>query len=315
MIAKTDAINALLKALEGTLSLAGVSKVEEESNDEQVLFAGEAGDLRLVFENNFISLFGKKDEDERLLAQTLFEPEVEDWVEKDTLSTAADVAESVAAFFGISSVLPGQKAPAAKKASGKKADQPQQPKKAGKKNKKDAQAYDVINLAYRMEAIFPELAGSVDSLVEKYGKFLPEEYFSTYANSYIVDAVKKNDRNILKRLFKSLNAFYEEGEKDTQSLVAVSILGMNMAKDADFAKNLEGWLGEDLGPAVEQIATFLQKSGKKYISKFENPVPYKESAKAKLKGKMKKSFKENVFDPEKVMLDPQVLEAMNNQKK
>ncbi len=307
MTPKKDAINALLKGLSGTLAAAGFEAVADETNENQLVFAGDIGDLRIAFENNLMTIFGNKgDDDEKELAKTLFDPDAEDWNDKDTASAAADVAETVAEFFGVQQVNPSDKksVEAAKKQAEERASIERSKKKKAKKN---AQAFDDLSLAYRMETIFPELAGKADENVEAYGVFLPEEYFETYATPLIVDAFKKNNKQTLKKISKSLITFYEEGEKNTQSLVAVSILGMSMAADPELEKNVEGWLGDDLGSEVGKIVTYLKKSsGKKAIKRFKNPVPYKESTAKKAKSAAGGALKKKMgLDDMQRLLDSQ----------
>ncbi len=316
MVEKNIAKEALLKALDGTLSAAGLSLSAEESTDAQAVYQGETGSLCITFEDIVITVSGTKDDKEKEVSRTLFEPESDSWTNKDTLSTAADLADSIASFFGVEAVsvtTTDKKANGnGKKQENKPAAQAQSTPKKSKKQKADSPAYDAIHLAYRMEVIFPQLVGLAQENLEQYGEFLAEEYFETTVNPLILETLKKNDRQTLKKIFKTLNSYYEEGEKDTQSLVAVTILGMNMAKDPAVDEAAASWLDEDLGPAVKEIVAFLKKNaGQRAIKKYQNPKPYKESAFHKLKSRFSKGFKDKFGDPSQMMLDAQSMQNMN----
>lgn len=314
MVEKKTATAALIKALNGTLNAADLTPVADATGETQAAFDGERGALRIEFDGDVLRLYAQKgDSAEKQIEQTLFEPEQETWTEKDTLSTATDLADSIASFFGTEVVPVGQnekKPTAGGKKAEAKASAPAPKKK--KKEKKEAQAYDALHLAYRMEVIFPELSGKVQENEEEYGTFLPEEYFETQANPFIVDAIRSKDRQVLKKLFKTFNTYYEEGEKDTQSLVAVTILGMNMAKEDAVAEEAEKWLADDLGAAETQIVSFLKSAGgQRALKKYESPKPYKETKFHKMKKTVSKVFKEKVGDPSQMMLDAQSMQNMN----
>lgn len=295
MIEKKEAFEALIKGLYGTMNAAGLSLTE--SDETSARFSGDAGEVKLELNSIALEISAKKaDTDFKKISMTLFEPETESWDEKDTRSSANDIAESVASFFGSEFVFVtaegknkvADKAPAKQE---KEAQSPA-PKKNKKKAKKEAPQYGEINLASRMEAIFPELAGKTDEMLATYDRFLPETYFENVV-PYVVNTIAKEDRQLMKRLFKAFNTFYDEGEKDVQSLIVVSILGIPMSKDESLLPKCQDYMSEDLEPAVTHVVTYLTKHSAA-VNKLENPVPYKEPTGKKVKKAFKKVFGVNV---------------------
>lgn len=291
MADKKAALLSLVKQIEGTMNAAGL-KTEKEviSSDETrdvIKYSGDAGDVRLEYANGALEVLATNEEDGAFknLGTLLFEAESDDWGAKDIRSAANEVSETVADFFGTTFVTAGateksqkgkggKAAPAAAAAAETKA--PPKKKKKAKKN----DAYEPIDLIYRLEAIFPQYAGKADENLEKFGTFLPEEYLAE--NPGIIQdvllAIRMEDRAECKKLFKTFNNYYDDGEKDTQSLIAVSILGMGAAKEEGLLKVMENYASEDLMNILNSVAAYLGTgAGKRAIKKYEDPKPYKES--------------------------------------
>lgn len=291
MADKKEALLGLVKQIEGTMNAAGLSPVKAEKGElvtfddgkDIITYAGEAGDVQLVYSENALEVLCNNEEGGKLrtLGTLLFEAESDDWGVKDIRSAANEVSETVSEFFGTTFVTAGstEKSQKAKnqKAAEKAAAAPA-PKK--KKAKKNVDSYEPIDLIYRLEAIFPDYAGKADALEAKFGTFLPEEYFQENEGLLqdILLAVRMEDRQQCKRLFKTFNTYYDDGEKDTQSLIAVTILGMAAAKEEGLLKVMENYASEDLFPIVEGIAKYLNSgAGKRALKKYADPKPYKES--------------------------------------
>lgn len=293
MADKKQNLLALLKQIEGTLGAAGLSVVTAKTqNGEEALvtdetrdvlrFQGDNGNVRLEYQNGALEVLAAKDEGDFSTIDTLlFEAEDDSFGTKDIRSAANQVAESISDFFGTTFVPAGAteksvKSKAAKAAAEKEA-APAAPKK--KKNKKSVDSFEPIDLAYRLEAIYPQYAGKADENEAKYGVFLPEEYFqeNDVINDILV-AIRMEDRSMLKRLFKTFNTYYDDGEKDTQSLIAVTILGIAASKEEGLLSVLENYMDEDLGLAVKGVAKYLSSgAGKRKLKAYNNPKPYKES--------------------------------------
>lgn len=61
-------------------------------------------------------------------------------------------------------------------------------------------------------------------ILGNYGEFLPDTFFTEHANSYVMNTIRPRHSGYDKA-FRILNDIYENGTNDTQSLVAVTILG------------------------------------------------------------------------------------------
>lgn len=292
MADKKTALLGLWKQVEGSMNAAGLSPVKAEksgdvlTNDgthDVLSYAGEAGEVRLEYANGVLDIIGSNGEETKSLGTLLFEAESDDWGVKDIRSAANEVGETVADFFGTTFVTASSSEKAQKTKNAKAAEAAAAapaPKK--KKSKKNVDAFEPVDLIYRLEAIFPEYAGKADENEARYGTFLPEEYLQENPKLLedILLAIRMEDKNYMKRLFKTFSTYYEDGEKDTQSLIAVSLLGMGAAKEEGLLPIMEQYASEDLFKVVDGIAKYLNTGkGKKALKKYADPKPYKESLK------------------------------------
>ncbi len=279
MISKKEALATLIKSVDGTMGAAGLALTSAASPDDTadaITYSGEYGEVEFTFEENILNIKCKAQGQEwKTVASTLFDLEDEEWSDKLTKSAANVACEAVGKYYGTEIVYAGKTAKG--KASTAMTPEIEEFLDKGKKKKKNSDStitYLPENLASRMEVIFPDIKGKMDENIEKYEMFLPEEYFETYVTPLILDCMKRGDRNTLKKVFKSFNIFYEEGDNDMQSLIAVSILGVNMAKDNSLFEQYESYMDDDLHDAVEPIIKYLKGTGKKKLNAFENPKPY-----------------------------------------
>ncbi|MCQ2488623.1 MAG: hypothetical protein MJ143_05040 [Clostridia bacterium] len=279
MIPTKDALLTLIKAVDGTMSAANfalTSSKTPEDTSEPITYAGEYGEIELKFEENILSVNCKAEgTDWKNVAQALFDLADDTWDEKATKSVANTVCEAVSKYYGTECVYAGKTSKSAKNDDSKVVDMATAVEKAKKtKKKENVVSYDAISLANRMENIFQDLKGEMVKNIETYDIFLPEEYFETLITPRIVEAMKTNDRPVLKKVFNAFNTFYDEGENDVQSLIVVSVLGMNFAKDEALLKSCETLMDETLYDAVMPVVTYLKtgKGAKKRISSFTNPI-------------------------------------------
>lgn len=136
-------------------------------------------------------------------------------------------------------------------------------------------SYDAKTLATRLATIFPELKEDVKDNVTKYGDFLPDEFFSKCASKYVVDAIRKGDKQLNKKLFKCLNEMYEDGNNEVQSIVAVTILG-GLNNDSELLKKAGEYMEGDVAKAVVSVNKILaSRMGGRYRRKLQNPPDYK----------------------------------------
>lgn len=286
MVLKKDAVLSVLKSTDATMKAAEFSLIspkKPEEDDGDLVFSGPKGDVTLKAEGITLSVICKRlGDQEKTVAQILFDIENEDWNSKDTKSVANEIADSVSSYFGTPLIYDTQEKKSDKKAEQKgSVDTEREEAIAKKKSKKDSVVtYEAVNLANRLENIYPEIKGSLDKNTELFEVFLAEEYFETVATPLILESIRQADRQTMKKLFNAFNIFYEEGPKDVQSLIAVSILGMNFAEEQQLYDNCVEFMDADLKDAVDPIIKYLRSaSGKKRIHEFHNPKPYKESKK------------------------------------
>jgi len=282
MIEAKSALLTLIKSVDGTMTAAKFAltstKTPEDTTDP-ITYAGEYGEVELKFEENIINVNCKAEgTDWKTVAQTLFDLSDETWDDKATKSAANVVCEAVSKYYGTECVYAGKTAKSAKETASNVVDVTTAVEKTKKSKKKDsADSYDVISLSNRMENIFQDLKGEMINNIEKYDIFLPEEYFESLVTPRILEAMKTNGRPVLKKVFNAFNTFYEEGDNEIQSLIVVSVLGMNFAKDETLLKNCENLMEENLYDAVMPVVTYLKtgKGSKKRIASFTNPTPKK----------------------------------------
>ena len=292
MADKKAALLSLVKQLEGTMNAAGLKPADKDAiaSDETmdvITYTGDAGDVRLEYKMGALDVFGTNEEGGKFqnLGTLLFEAESEDWGAKDIRSAANEVAETVAEFFGTTFVTAGssEKAQQKQKGGSKAAAAAEAPKPVPKKKKKKAvDSFEPIDLIYRLEAIFPTYAGKAEANEAEFGTFLPEEYLQQNPELVqdILVAIRMEDRATCKKLFKTFNNYYDDGEKDTQSLIAVTLLGMAAAEEEGLLSVIENYASEDLMSIVRNIANYLNTgAGKRALKKYADPKPYKESLK------------------------------------
>lgn len=283
MVLKKDFVLTLLKSIDGTIQAAGLSLTSPKNpgeDDSDLVFCGEIGEVTLTEEGNILNVNCKTDDTEyQTVSQILIECEKDEWNAKDTKSVANEVAECISQFFGTPLVYDTAESKNKNDKSSKGQDEGAQTTAISKKksvNKDSVVTYEPVNLANRIENIYSDLKGKIDENIEKYEMFLPEEYFSEYANKYIIETIRNEDRQTMKKIFNAFNIFYDDGSNDVQSLIAVSILGVNFAKEEELLSKSESYMDDDLYNVVKTIVTYLNtSSGKKKLKKFENPEPYK----------------------------------------
>lgn len=240
-----------------------------------VEYKGENKALKIEHFNNKITLLGASKEGEILssdfsqLSLSLLDAETAD--AKDVKYIVNEFSDTLVDHFGsqakktVKSKLP---TPVSKAAA-----------------KSGAVSYDPNTLANRFTAIYTELRDEYKASCEKYGQFLPEEFFINYGTPAVLATIKENNPQKMKRLFTLLNEIYEDGTNETQSLIAVTILGA-MNNDQEMLAACVDYMCDDMTSPVINVNKYLaSSSGKGAKMRLENPPKYKPS-KAKKKGMM-----------------------------
>lgn len=258
---------------------AGVEKgtlpAVENSGRIVIEYKGENKAAKIEYFNNKITLFGARKEGEILasdfsqLSVSLLEPEVAN--DKDVKFIVNEFGETLVETFGTSTQKPV------------KSKLPQPVSKAAAKS--GTVTYDANTLANRFTAIYPELRDEYKANCEKYGKFLPEDFFVNHGNAAVHATIKENNPTKMKKLFNLLNDIYEDGSNEVQSIIAVTILG-SLNNDQEMLAACVDYMSDDMTSPVINVNKYLaSNAGKGSRMKLENPPQYR-PAKKKKKGMM-----------------------------
>lgn len=228
-------------------------------------FKGEKGKIRIEFFGNQVLLFFADNTDneseENFVKASVNYFNLEEFDQKDLKSLCNELNETIDDKFS------------EKKAVVKKAKMPTPVSKSAAKS--GAQVYDGNTLASRLSAMYPQLKEPYKANFEKYGEFLPEEFFVNYGTQVVIDTIRSRNKTEIKRLFKVLNDIYENGSSETQGLIAVTILG-EMKNDSQMCEDAKEFMCDDMREPVLLVNKYLSgKSGEKLRKKLKNPPPYK----------------------------------------
>lgn len=253
--------NTITAELESTLKALGFEQEAAEADKERVSFTGDKGAIVLEHsDNKFIILAGDSIEAaNKKLSVSLLDDDASDSDIKFIISESKETLNDKFA----------KKAAVAKKTAQKT---PQTVSKAAVKN---GSFYDANTLASKLCLVFPELRPFYKDNLNEYGEFMGEEFFEKYGTEKVITAIKENNPQTMKKLFQVLNEIYEDGTNDTQSLIAVSILG-NLNNDKILLARCVDYMSETMAPPVIEVNRYLASAaGKKAKKKLENPPAYK----------------------------------------
>ena len=197
----------------------GATAVYARGEGSVMDFSGAKGRLRLVFSADRIHLLsGASDVDLsddsafNLDSTFLFTPDEYD--ERDLRSLTNEVGEYLTSTYAKKEQLTSKKknVQTVSKASARSG----------------ALAYDPITLASKIASMFPYLSYLKDEIkvnVDTWGEFLCEDFFVNHANKEIMEIIRENNPQKMKKLFNIFGEIYEDGTNEVQSLIAVTILG------------------------------------------------------------------------------------------
>ena len=281
MAIQTERFSQVLSLLGDALSSYGFQPQADEAgktltvaeDEAAAVYAGEKGALRLRYAGERVELYAADDlesldaDARRVLVSLL--PDGAD--ERDVKYVVSEMTDTLETRFS-------QKTAVKKKAVQKA------PQTVSKAAVKAGSFYDPNTLASKLCLVFPELRDAYKANLAKYDEFLPEEFFVNYGTPRVVEAIKENKPATMKKLFQTLNEIYEDGTNDTQSLIAVTILGA-LGNDQILLARCVDYMSETMAPPVIEVNKFLASSkGKKAQEKMENPPPYKPKKKKKKPG-------------------------------
>ena len=267
----TDGINETTQKY----GLQSENSVEEKGDACLLKYTKDESVLTLKYENDiFTLLFSEEaDEDEskqKRLVASLLSPDAQ---EKDIKYVIGEFNETLTTNFGKKDIT---------KKQGKAKSTPQT---VSKNAVKHGSFYDPNTLASRLCIVFPELRYHYKDSLAQYGEFLAEDFFVNYGTPTVIAAIKENRPATMKKLFQVLNEIYEDGTNETQSLIAVTILG-ELNNDQILLAQCVDYMSETMAPPVIEVNRYLaSRSGQKARKKMEDPPAYKPK-KEKKKGFM-----------------------------
>ncbi len=252
-------VNGLQEAL---LSLGFEKNSDSDSQDGACnSFSGEKGAVKFEYQDGKFTVFAGDEVEtaNKKLCSFLL----------DDSSTQSDINYLIEEAKSTLKEKYSKKAPVVKKNAGKAQ------QTVSKTAVKNGSFYDANTLASKICLVFPELRPYYKENLAKYGEFMGEEFFESYGTEKIISAIKQNNPQTMKKMFQILNEIYEDGTNDTQSLIAVSILG-KLDNDKILLARCVDYMSETMAPPVIEVNRYLATSaGKRAKKKLENPPAYK----------------------------------------
>ena len=281
MLEIKEALAKIYTSVEPTMKEAGMQAVIPDGIEKgeapvgkgdngvgyRVEFKGDEAAVRINFFDNRINfaISQEKDADGNfanydLVSVSLLDPETCD--ERDVRSISGEISDTVMAKF-------------CKSANN-------QPKVKAPKTVSKAAArsgsvyYDANTLASRLtNTLYPQHRATYNENINKYGEFLPEDFFAKGCADSINDTIRRNDPAEMKKLFNLLNEIYLDATNETQSLIVVTLLG-NLGADQTLLANAVDYMCDDLmGPVIKVNKYLHSSSGKTAMAKLKNPPAYK----------------------------------------
>lgn len=238
--------------------------IETRNGRSVIIYKGADRHLRIEQFDDKIYLLGVQkegeitDADYSQLLVSLFEPETAN--SKDAKYIAAEFSQAVQEQFGSNEKKQNAKLPSpVSKAAARSG----------------AESYDANTLANRISVMFPELREAYKQNVAQYGEFLPEDFFIHHGNAPILQTIRENNAQKMRKLFNLLNEIYDDGTNEIQSIIAVTIMG-ELHNDEQLLANCVDYMSADMLTPVIQINKFLASSSARGSRmRLENPPPYK----------------------------------------
>ena len=283
MLELKHALEIIINEIESTVSSFGFKveypegvlppalPVSVSGNKSIIMYRGEKGRIRIEYEKEKIALFtATADEsdtpDDDMTRASLSLLDLDEYEENDVKYICGEFCETITNAFSSKRALQ----------AGKKLPTPVSKAKA----KSGAVSYDANTLGSRFtSSICPALRNEYKRNIEEYGEFLAEDFFVNHGNKVVLDIIRENDKVKMRKLFNLLNEIYEDGTNDTQSLVAVTILG-SIAQEPALLENAKPYFSDTMAEPVEEVIKYLASS-KSARMRLENPPVYKPKNKKK----------------------------------
>lgn len=262
MLNRNDALNAILKGCTEKFEDNGfklVAPVQEENETAYVEFAKGDLTIRLLSHDNLLDIMEKVEDGEFVKTESNL-LDLDDCDERSIKSLCNEINDTVVSSHGKKARQVAKKAPTT----------------VSKTAAKNGANYDAYTLASRIVTVYPELKDALKDNVQTYPEFLGDDFFVNHANKYIIDTIRANDKQKIKKLFKILSDIYENGTNDVQDLVVVTILGeLNNDKEL-IDRCLEEVADDDFAQTIVAVNKYLASgAGKKAKALLNNPPKYK----------------------------------------
>lgn len=261
MLERKEALSLILKNCSEKFEQIGFTSapVCENSDEAYVDFTKDDITIRLVSHDNLLDVTEKAGEGDFVKVESNL-LDLDSFEDRDIKSLSNEICETVGSSYGKKARQVAKKAP----------------QTISKTAAKNGAAYDANTLASRITTLYPELKDAYKENFQTYDEFLGEDFFVNHANKYIMDTIRSNDAQTMKKLFKILSDIYENGSNDVQDLVVVTILGEIDNDPALLQKCREQITDDDFYETLEAVNKYLASSaGKKAKVLMKNPPAYK----------------------------------------
>lgn len=277
MLDLSYAFNLIIKSLESRMKEHGFSldypegvrppevPVFEEGENKYVMYRGQKGRIKMEYSDGKLTLYCAFPDDDcsdsemPRISMTLLDLDTYD--ERDLKYIFDEYAETFDNYYG------------SKKEQGKKTKLP--PPISKNAARSGSASYDALTLGSRFTGIYPELKEAYRANIEKYGEFLAEEFFLEYGNKLVVGTIRENNKVKMRKLFTLLNEIYEDGTNETQSIIAVTILG-ELYKEPELFERARESMSDSVAGSVTEVVKYLSSSKSKGTRmRLKNPPPYK----------------------------------------
>ena len=261
MQARKEALSLVLKNCSEKFEQIGFtsSAVCENGEEAYVDFTKDDITIRLLSHDNLLDVTEKAGEGDFVKVESNL-LDLETFEDRDIKSLSNEICETVSSSYGKKARQAVKKAP----------------QTISKSAAKNGTEYDANTLASRISTLYPELKDAYKENFQTYDEFLGEDFFVNHANKYIMETIRSNDSQTMKKLFKILSEIYENGSSDVQDLVVVTILGEIDNDQKLLEKCREQITDEDFYETLVAVNKYLASSaGKKAKELMKNPPAYK----------------------------------------
>lgn len=262
MLERKEALELILKGCSEKFTANGFELLTSVTEEDETAFAEfKKGDLtlRLLSHDNLLDVMEKVEDGEFAKTESNL-LDLDSYEERDIKSLCNEITDTVVTSHGKKAKQATKKAP----------------QTISKSAAKNGTAYDANTLASRIVTLYPELKDAYKENFQKYDEFLGEDFFVNHGNAYIMQTIRSNDSQQLKKLFKILSEIYENGSNDVQDLVVVTILG-EIDNDKELLEKCREYItDDDFHETLVAVNKYLASpAGKKAKELMKNPPAYK----------------------------------------